>query len=242
MQVTMPLKPYRQVPIQDCGEPLVAIPLEVFPVITPHPYQTLGAPYGDKSPFFVRQGVCDRLLTAQTQLQQVQPGWQILIFDAFRPLPVQQFMVDYTFTQQVQQQGLDPASLTATQRQAVWTQVAEFWAIPDPDPAHPTPHSTGGAVDVTLVDAQGRAIEMGGAIDEISPRSDPDYYANQPDPDASRFHQHRQILTQTMTQAGFHQHPNEWWHFCYGDQLWAWLTHQADPQQPAIALYGRAEA
>lgn len=242
MQVTMQLKPYRQVPIQECGEPLVAIPLDVFPVMTPHPYQAIGAPYGDKSPFFVRQGVCDRLITAQTQLQQSHSGWKILIFDAFRPLPVQQFMVDYTFAQQVQQQGLDPACLMAAQRQAVLAQVAEFWALPDPDPMRPTPHSTGGAVDVTLINAQGAAIDMGGAIDEISPRSAPDYYANHRDPAASRFHCHREILTQTMTQAGFQQHPNEWWHFCYGDQLWAWLAHQANPLHPAIACYGLAEA
>ncbi|WP_413325826.1 M15 family metallopeptidase [Synechococcus sp. MIT S9503] len=25
-----------------------------------------------------------------------------------------------------------------------------------------------------------------------------------------------------MTEAGFARHPNEWWHFSHGDQLWAW--------------------
>ena len=27
-----------------------------------------------------------------------------------------------------------------------------------------------------------------------------------------------------METAGFAQHPNEWWHFSLGDQLWAWRT------------------
>ncbi|MDG2329833.1 MAG: M15 family metallopeptidase, partial [Synechococcus sp. cluster2_bin.44] len=24
--------------------------------------------------------------------------------------------------------------------------------------------------------------------------------------------------------VGFIQHPNEWWHYSYGDQLWAWRS------------------
>jgi D-alanyl-D-alanine dipeptidase len=36
-----------------------------------------------------------------------------------------------------------------------------------------------------------------------------------------------------MEVAGFAQHPNEWWHFSHGDQLWAWrLGHPS-------AHYGR---
>jgi len=231
-------KPYRQVPIQDSGEPLVAIPLDIFPVMHPHPYKALGAPYGNKSPFFVRQAVCDRLITAQSYLHELHPGWKILIFDAYRPLAVQQFMVDHTFAQLVEQQGLTAASLTTEQQQKLYEQVYEFWALPDPNPACPPPHSTGGAVDVTLLDDQGEWIEMGGAIDEISPRSYPNYYADSQDATEQVFHSHREHLKQVMIQAGFRQHPNEWWHFCYGDQLWAWLGHQESRDCAAIARYG----
>jgi len=35
-----------------------------------------------------------------------------------------------------------------------------------------------------------------------------------------------------MTKFGFAQHPNEWWHFSYGDQLWAWKNKKAN------AIYG----
>jgi D-alanyl-D-alanine dipeptidase len=37
-----------------------------------------------------------------------------------------------------------------------------------------------------------------------------------------------------MESQGFAQHPNEWWHFSYGDQLWAWQRSQSE------AIYGRA--
>ena len=41
------------------------------------------------------------------------------------------------------------------------------------------------------------------------------------------FHKRRSLLLSVMNQAGFVQHPNEWWHFSYGDQLWAWVSHMS---------------
>ncbi|NJP08320.1 MAG: D-alanyl-D-alanine dipeptidase [Leptolyngbyaceae cyanobacterium RU_5_1] len=233
------MKPYKLIPIQDCGEPLVPIPLEVFAVVQPHPYEKVGAPYGDKSPFYVRQGVLERLLNAQTHLQTSHPGWKIQLFDAYRPLSVQHYMVDYTFMEVVQQRGLVVENLTEAQRQEILQLVYEFWAIPDHDPTKPPPHSTGGAVDVTLVNAAGQDVDMGSPIDELSPRSYPNHYANTHESHQQEFHTYRQLLNQVMTQAGFRRHLNEWWHFCYGDQMWAWLMHQERSEFPAIAHFGR---
>jgi D-alanyl-D-alanine dipeptidase len=82
------MKPYQQVPILESGEPLVPLPLAQLAVVSPHPYMALGAPYGDRSPYWVRQGVLDALLQAQDRLTQAQPGWRLQIFDAYRPIPV----------------------------------------------------------------------------------------------------------------------------------------------------------
>jgi len=231
------VKPYQRIPIQECGEPLVALSADVFSLIEPHPYAALGAPYGDKSPFLVRQSVCDRLLQAQQQLQRTHPDWRIQIFDAYRPIAVQQFMVDYTFTQLVQEKGLNPKQLTAEQRAAIYELVLEFWAIPSADPATPPPHSTGAAIDVTFADETGLPVDMGSPIDEVSPRSYPDYFANGTDEAEKRYHQRRTLLRQVMTEAGFIQHPNEWWHFSFGDQMWAWRMQQAGRER-VIAQYG----
>jgi D-alanyl-D-alanine dipeptidase len=239
------MKPYQQVPIQDCGEPLVALPSAIFALELPHPYVKLAAPYGDKSPYYLRQGVLERLLQAQSCLQQTHPGWRIQIFDAYRPIAVQQFMVDYTFHQAVQEKGLDLETLTPAQRQAILEQVYQFWAAPSLDPDTPPPHSTGAAIDVTLVDASGAAVDMGSAIDEMSPRSYPNHYAgaDSSQPAQMQFHQARLLLQRVMRSAGFEQHPNEWWHFSYGDQLWAWLSSQKlinsnQPQIQPVARYG----
>ncbi len=93
------MKPYQSIQIKECGEPLAAIPLEKFAVVAPHAYVALGAPYGEFSPYFLREGVLQRLFQAQQHLQQHFPNWRLQIFDAYRPIPVQQFMVDYTFGQ-----------------------------------------------------------------------------------------------------------------------------------------------
>jgi zinc D-Ala-D-Ala dipeptidase len=233
------MKPYKLVPIQECGERLVSIAPDEFAFVQPHPYVKLGAPYADKSPFYVRQSVLDRLIAAQDYLKTLRSGWQIQVFDAYRPLAVQQFMVDHTFAQELARRELVAEALTDAEREAILRLVYEFWAIPDDDPTRPPPHSTGGAIDVTLVDETGNPVDMGSPIDELSPRSHPDYYATHTDPLAQTFHQNRQLLYTAMSHAGFMRHWGEWWHFCYGDQMWAWLTHSANPDCAAIACYGR---
>jgi D-alanyl-D-alanine dipeptidase len=230
------MKPYHKIPIWDCGEPLIPIPLEQFAVESPHPYQKLGAPYGEASPYYLRQGVLNALIAAQTYLQEQRPGWQIQIFDAYRPVAVQQFMVDHTFAEVIQSQKLNREVLSNDQQQAIWQQVYQMWAVPSPNPLTPPPHSTGAAVDITLVDAMGQIIDMGSAIDELSVRSHPDYYADQPE---LPYDDNRKLLRDAMYSAGFRRHPGEWWHFCLGDQMWAWLWNQENPTVPVTARYGR---
>jgi zinc D-Ala-D-Ala dipeptidase len=237
------MKPYQSIAIVECDQPLVAIS-EEFAFADPHVYQALGAPYGERSPFYLRLGVLERLQIAQSHLQQIQPHWRILVFDAYRPIAVQQFMVEYTLAQQVTERGWQSDTLTRSQHDELMAIVLQFWALPSHDPKTPPPHSTGAAVDVTLIDQDGNAIDMGGAIDEISPRSFPNYYASGSSsmlPErAEEFHAHRQLLQQIMTDSGFQQHPNEWWHFSFGDQMWAW-SHSSNQASCLTACYGRYE-
>lgn len=230
------MKPYQKIPIVECGEPLVPIPLEQFAVEFPHPYEKLGAPYGKVSPYYLRQSVLTALLVAQTQLQQRYYGWHIQIFDAYRPIAVQQFMVDHTFAEALRVRNLAPDSLSPQQQDALWQEVYQLWAVPSPDPATPPPHSTGAAIDVTLVDAAGQTLNMGSAIDELSPRSHPDYYSDRAD---LPYHSRRQLLREVMELAGFCRHRGEWWHFSLGDQMWAWLCRQENPAELVVARYGR---
>jgi D-alanyl-D-alanine dipeptidase len=229
------MRPYHQIPIIECSEPLVKIPLELFAVESPHPYQKLGADYGGHSPYYLRQSVIKNLIQAQNYLQLLHPNWYIQIFDAYRPVAVQQFMVDYSFGEALRERGLTDKELSPQQREEVWTAVYEIWAVPSLDMKTPPPHSTGAAVDITLVNDIGEVVDMGSPIDEMSDRSLPEYYHHS----HPEYHAHRQLLRDVMLKAGFQRNPREWWHFSFGDQMWAWLYNQFHPENVMTARYGR---
>ena len=229
------MRPYHQIPIIECSEPLVKIPLELIAVESPHPYQKLGANYGGHSPYYLRQSVIKNLIQAQNYLQLLHPNWYIQIFDAYRPVAVQQFMVDYSFGEALRERGLTDKELSPQQREEAWTAVYEIWAVPSLDMKTPPPHSTGAAVDITLVNDIGEVVDMGSPIDEMSDRSLPEYYIHS----HPEYHAHRQLLRDMMLKAGFQRNPKEWWHFSFGDQMWAWLYNQSHPENVMTARYGR---
>lgn len=235
------MKPYRTITIRDCHEPMYQIPDGIVALTKPHPYMALGAPYGAASPWMLRKGVLQALLAAQSQLSEVKSGWKIKLFDAFRPLSVQEFMVEREFALLAQADGLDPQSLSPEQRESLLPRVLRVWAIPDHNPLHPPPHSTGAALDLTLQDEFGRELDMGSPIDENSDRSLPDYYAAAKSAPEHAFHEHRCILNQVMITQGFARHPAEWWHFSLGDQMWAYANKKPDHNNTVIARYGRAD-
>ena len=236
-------RPWTSIPIEECGEPLLPLPTELLR-LEPHPYRALGAPYGaGGDPFQLRRGVVTRLLEAQRQLQGQQPQLRLAIFDGWRPLAVQAFMVNQAIADLCRARGLDPAA-GGPEHAAVVEEVGRFWAPPNPDPAAPPPHSTGAAVDLTLAwHASGEPVAMGSAIDTIGAVSEPDHFLQRLDAGGTpaerrqwlAWHQHRSLLRDLLQGAGFRQHPNEWWHFSWGDQLWAWL--QPSPR----AIYGRVD-
>ena len=76
-------------------------------------------------------------------------------------------------------------------------------------------------------------MDMGSDIDQMDDKSKPDFYSNIKNEDAIIWNNRRNLLKEIMIKFEFVQHPNEWWHFSYGDQLWAWKNKKPN------ALYGR---
>ncbi len=46
------------------------------------------------------------------------------------------------------------------------------------------------------------------------------------------FHRDRELLNEVMNHSELVRQPNEWWHFSYGNQLWAWISNEK------AAIYG----
>ncbi len=88
------------------------------------------------------------------------------------------------------------------------------------DPARGSIHSYGMAVDVTLLDANGDALDMGTPFDDMTEFSHPAYEEKflQSGDLSSMQISNRRLLRDAMTQAGFHGINTEWWHFDCGDR------------------------
>ena len=235
----MKFRPWSKIIINECNEPLISIPQSIFR-LTPHPYMSLGAPYlNGADPWVLRKSVLKRLIEAQQYLSESNPHLQLALFDAWRPVSVQKFMFNYTVQETCKSRGIeisdDSVNSPITE---IIEEVGRFWAEPTSNPSTPPPHSTGAAIDLTLADMSGTPLDLGGEIDFIGPKSKPDFYEKDslrnPYSKHHVFHNRRSLLSTVMQQAGFVQHPNEWWHFSYGDQLWSWFSKQDN------AFYGAA--
>ena len=235
----MKLRPWNNIKINECNEPLISIPKSIFR-LTPHPYMSLGAPYlTGADPWVLRSSVLRRLIQAQQYLSEINPQLQLALFDAWRPISVQKFMFDYTMQEICRSRGIDINNISDNRDITnVVAEVAKFWAKPSSNPLTPPPHSTGGAIDLTLADMTGKILDLGGEIDFIGAESSPDFYkkdySKRPCSKHQVFQYRRSLLFAVMERAGFVQHPNEWWHFSYGDQLWSWLSKKG------YAIYGAA--
>ena len=143
---------------------------------------------------WLRREAATGLQAAAAWLQARHPGWRILILDALRPQRVQE---------------------------AIWRDVAgTAMALYFAEPARGSIHSFGMAVDVTLVDAQGREADMGSAFDEMAPISHPALHAEHLASGAlTQVHvDQRQSLRDAMAHGGFAGIRTEWWHFDHGDR------------------------
>ena len=168
------MRPWSDRPIEDCLEPLQALPAMLLR-LEPHPYASLGAPYATGTdPFRLRSGVVARLLKAERALKRLEPGLRLAIFDAWRPIPVQAFMVEHSITELCRERGVERREGPDLDQGI--RDVERFWAPPSRNPCTPPPHSTGAAVDLTLASLSGTPLEMGGAIDAIGTISEPDHY------------------------------------------------------------------
>ena len=143
---------------------------------------------------WLRREAAAGLARAAAWLAASRPGFRLLVLDALRPHRVQQ----------------------AIWRDVAGTAAEAYFA----DPARGSIHSYGMAVDVTLLDSQGRECDMGSGFDEMSPRSHPQLHAEHLALGLLSAAQitERGWLQVAMSRGGFQPIPTEWWHFDFGDR------------------------
>ena len=88
------------------------------------------------------------------------------------------------------------------------------------DPTRIPTHTTGGSVDLTLVDEIGAELDMGTGFDHFGPEAAALYFEQGGRGNATA-RRNRRILREALTSADFRFEDDEWWHFDYGNQIWA---------------------
>ncbi|MBU3824461.1 MAG: M15 family metallopeptidase [Candidatus Oceanisphaera merdipullorum] len=220
------------IPIVELQDPLVSLGLVNLPLRIYPAYFHQGVP-GALSDCYVRRCVLYRLYKAARLLPA---GIELVVLDGWRPLGVQQYLYD-TLHSAMQAHYSEDSELELAARLRL------FVAPPSTDPAAPSPHLTGGSVDVALCGSEGLWLDMGTEFDDISPLSASAAFETLDKPNAreSEVIENRRLLHSVMLQAGFTNLPSEWWHFDYGNQSWAWATQQPQAQFGAIERLSLSE-
>ena len=135
----------------ECGEPLVPVTSVLSQAIRCNPqYRLRGVPHSLDC-CYCRQGVAHKLAQASDWL--LGSHLTLVIWDAWRPVAVQQALYD-AYKERLRHEHLQASEdeLDAKTRR--------FVAFPSHDLARPSPHLTGGALDVTLGGSDGSACDL----------------------------------------------------------------------------------
>ena len=175
---------------------------------------------GSVDKLWLRQSVAEKLVRVNGRAGLA--GLELYVFDAWRPRAVQAYFHDVWMPRELQRQnpGLKGAALTE--------EVERYWAAPSDSADSPAPHATAAAVDLTLRWKDGEPLWMGSLFDDATALAHRDRFENL---DAGNFsfsdqeaRANRRLLHWLMAEQGFAGHPDEWWHFSWGDQMWAALS------------------
>ncbi|MCA2211914.1 M15 family metallopeptidase [Jidongwangia harbinensis] len=190
------------IPVHDDGEPLVDL--------RGYPEFRLDPRAADESGSYahLREGVVDRLAAAQRSLPT---GLRLLIVEGYRPY---QRQLEIFTGYQDELRGRYPDWPADHLRR----ETSKFVS-----PVEVAPHSTGGAVDLTLCDDDGAELDMGTVIDATPVDSENACYTAATNIPAEA-RRNRGILIEALGSAGLVNYPTEWWHWSYGELYWALTT------------------
>ena len=141
---------------------------------------------------FLQKDVALRLSNCQDYLSRIKPGYKLLIYDALRPVSVQQKMWD----------AMD--SLPPVERGKYVS-----------NPKNRSLHNLGAAVDLTICDESGNPLDMGTKYDDFREIAYPELEKHflKTGELTNRHIENRELLRKVMRKEAFRNIPTEWWHF-----------------------------
>lgn len=204
-----------KVVIEPCDDPLICISDEFADKMVFQPMYYEQGISGAIPSIWVRKTVADKLERALSMLPD---GYRFKIYDAWRPFLVQKSLFDEYHSRLKRE--LDGSGLSDDE---IFKRTLEFVSYPSEDPYTPFVHSTGGAVDLTIVDSEGNELNMGTDFDDFTSAAHTRSFESS---DCMEVRDNRRMLYNTMISVGFTNLPSEWWHYDYGDRFWGALKHR----------------
>lgn len=196
--------------IEGLDEPFVSLRDLGLTVQSMYYAQGIAGAYKD---VYLRKSAADMLVKANLSLPD---GISIKVYDGYRPICVQERLWRYYRRQVIN----DNKGKNLTDDEIDFM-TSFFVSRPSYDVKLPSLHNTGGAVDVTLVDANGKELNMGTEFDDFSHAAWTNHFEEYTENEEVR--NNRRLLYWTMLDAGFTNLPSEWWHYDYGTKFWGYF-------------------
>ena len=163
--------------------------------------------YGDLHKAYLRPEIAQMVVNAQKYLKEINPQYTLVIYDAARPISVQRTM----------------------KKIVAGTEFDSFVA----DGSRGGRHNYGVAVDLTIADNNGKALDMGTGFDSFDAASSVKGTPDTSDPStrtiavyrafvrklqadgliSKKAADNRILLLEVMHEAGLYPYRKEWWHF-----------------------------
>jgi D-alanyl-D-alanine dipeptidase len=215
---------WKSIPIVECGQPLIClndIQKTNVNIICSPMYYAQGLD-GSSEQMFIREGATSALIKGSELLPF---GYKLIIYDAYRSPESQKALFE---RERLTMKNKFP-NFTSDEIDSL---IQQYVALPSWDKLQPSPHGSGGAIDLSILKPNGDVLEMGTEVDSLDETSHTGYFMDSSDIDKIIFHRNRQFLYDVMIEAGFTNYPGEWWHFDFGNRTYAAIKGERN------AIYG----
>lgn len=146
--------------------------------------------YNDLHEAYLHPDAMESLIKAQQLLKELHPGYSLIVYDAARPMSIQQTLWDI---------------VKGTSRYIYVSNPAHGGGL----------HNYGLAVDLSILDEDGTPLSMGTPVDYLGKEAHitQEEQLVKSGKITARERNNRLLLRQVMKKAGFRPLPSEWWHF-----------------------------
>ena len=171
----------------------------------------------------LRKTVYEKLIQAQAILPK---GLYFILYEGYRSIDLQKMLFDNRFKTI---KNLNPD----WSQDQIFIETTKLIApvINQDNTMNIPPHSTGGAIDIYLIDERGKPLDMGiHPKDWMNDDSTISLTASQLITAEAK--NNREIMSKALISVGFVNYPTEYWHWSYGDRYWAYHKNQSH------AIYG----